>query len=261
MRQELRNALTGPKFIIAVLAMFVCFMGFSLPTWINAVAVGDAIYESAFSMSFAPIFFGGAILLIPFCAALPYATSQVDEIRSGFLFFKAIRGSTKKYALNKIVITALSGALAMFLANALHSIVWNLVCGPFDINNPNTQVWFSADTVYETLKYTPYAIGAYCHAALGFFLTGAVWALIGLAVSVWIPDMLLSVSIPVVLYYFWTYQILYQLFGIAVLQPAALYNDGQYWGMYGQAILLNVFIMLLSAVIYYLGLKRRLKNA
>jgi hypothetical protein len=49
------------------------------------------MYLSSFNQGFAPIFFGGAILLFPFLAALPHALGQVEEIRTGFLFTKAMR--------------------------------------------------------------------------------------------------------------------------------------------------------------------------
>ena len=76
---------------------------------------------SAFSQGFASVFFGGAILLFPFLATLPHAVSQVDEIRSGFLFARGIRSSIKRYAGIKIAAVALSGAVAMGLASLVHS--------------------------------------------------------------------------------------------------------------------------------------------
>ncbi|MEA5014253.1 MAG: hypothetical protein VB099_06805 [Candidatus Limiplasma sp.] len=261
MKQEFKAAFCNARFWIAFVTLMICLLGFSLPTWIIRCQQGDRQYLSAFNQAFAPIFFGGAILLFPFCATLPYAVSQVQEIRTGFLFPKAIRTTTIKYALIKVLAVSLSGAAAMGLASLLHSLLWHIVAGAYDpVARPEIEVFFSSQTVYDTLKDHPYAWTAFAHAALGFAITGALWATIGLAVAVWIPDTLLVMTIPVVFYYFWSYQFLYPLFKIRLPSVSALYNDGQYWHMYWEALLAHAIVFGIAAGAYYLGLKRRLRN-
>lgn len=262
MKQELRNAFCNIRFWIALLAMTLCFFGFSLPEWFVRVSQGDQSYMDAVSQVFASIFFGGAILIFPFCAALPHATSQVEEIRTGFLYTKAIRTTTLRYACQKIVAVALSGAAVMGLACLVHIVVWHIVAGPYDpIARPQTEVAFTPGTVYYDLMRTPYAWQAFVHAVLGFAITGALWSVVGLATAVWIPDTLLTITVPVAIYFFWTYQFLFQLVGIMLPTPNALYNDGQYWWMYWQAVIAHVVVFLAAAVLYNAGLKRRLQHA
>lgn len=260
MRREIGLAFKNPLWWIASVTMLLCFLGFSLPTWIDRVAQGDRMLMDAFSQGFAPIFFGGAILLFPFCAAIPYATSQVEEIRTGFIYTKAIRCSVKKYASMKIIAVVLSAAAAMAVASLVHSLLWNIVAGAYNPSmRPDTEVVFGEGTVYDTLKDYPYAWPAFLHAALGFAISGAVWAMIALATAVWIPDTLLTVTVPVVIYYFWTYGLLRKIFGAGFPTPSALYNDGQYWWMYGRALIVNASILVIAIGIYYRGLKRRLR--
>jgi hypothetical protein len=262
MKQELRSAFAGSRFWIALAALLLCFLGFSLPEWIVRCGQGDRMYLSSFNQGFAPIFFGGAILLFPFLATLPHALSQVEEIRTGFLFTKAIRTSAMRYALVKIAAVALSGAAAMGLASLLHSAIWNIVAGVYDpIARPNIEVFFTEGTVYDTLKSTSYAWAAFVHAALGFALTGAVWAVVGLATAVWIPDILLTITVPVALYFFWTYQFAFYLLGVKLPDTSALYNDGQYWPAYFQAVAAYAAVFLVAAGVYYGGLQRRLRHA
>ncbi len=262
MRQELRNAFSTPRFWIALAAMITCLFGFSLPTWIIRVSQGDRLYMDGLNQGFSPIFFGGAILIFPFLAVLPYATSQVDEIRTGFIHTKGIRASTLKYALGKVIPVALSGAAVMGLAVLVHSIFWNIVAGPHDpIARPNTSVSMPAGTVYESLMQTPYAWKAFLHAIIGFTITGAVWSVVGLAIAAWLPDKILAISVPVALYFFGAYRLPYHLFGIKAPTPSALYNDGQYWHVYFTAVGLHVLVFCAASFLYYRGIRRRLKNA
>ncbi len=262
MRQELRNAFTTPRFWIALAAMTICLFGFSLPTWVIRLGDGDRMYMDALSQGFSPIFFGGAILIFPFLATLAYATSQVDETRTGFMQTKAIRTTTIKYIWTKIVPVALSGAAVMGLAVLIHSIVWNIVAGPYDpIARPDTEVFMTEGTVYNTLMKTPYAWQAFLHAVIGFAITGAVWSVVGLASSAWIPDKILTITVPVAVYFFWAYRLPYCLFGINAPTPSALYNDGQYWSVYFTAVVLHIIVFFVAALLYYKGIKRRLQNA
>lgn len=262
MRQELRSAFCNARFWIALVAMTICLFGFSLPEWLTRIAQGDRMYMDAVSLGFAPIFFGGAILLFPFCAALPYATSQVDDIRTGFMFTKGIRTTTVKYMRNKVIAVALSGAAVMGIACLIHSVTWNIVAGPYDpIANPDNEVVFSPGTVYATLMLSPYGWQAFVHAILGFAITGAVWSVVGLATSVWIPDNLLAITVPVALYFFWQYQLLYPMLGIRLPSLSGLYNDGQLWERYYAVVAVNLLIFATAAFVYYKGMKRRLQNA
>lgn len=262
MRQEMKNAFLNMRFWIALTAMTICFFGFSMPTWINRLADGDRMYMDGVSQGFSPIFFGGAILMLPFLAAMPYATSQVDEIRGGFLQTKAIRVTTLKYVITKIFPVALSGAAVMAGAMLIHSLFWIIVAGPYDpIARPDTEVFFSPDTVYDTLMQSPYAWKAFVHAIVGFAVTGAVWAVVGLATAAWIPDKILTITVPVAIYFFWSYQFLFYLFGIRLPSPSALYNDGQYWPMYYASVIAHIILFLGASFLYGKGIKRRLQNA
>jgi len=46
---------------------------------------------SALEQSLGGILFGGAMLMLPVCGAIPFFLSQMDEIRSGFLTLRGAR--------------------------------------------------------------------------------------------------------------------------------------------------------------------------
>lgn len=257
MRETFKNAFRNPLFWLAMASLLLCFLGFSLPMWIERCAQGDRQYMSAFSQGFSPIFFGGAILILPFAAAVANAPAQVTQIRTGFVLSEGLRGSVMKYSLTHYAATLATGAVAMGMASIFHSGLWNIVAGVYDASNPDIQVMFSPGTVYETLEQSPYAITAFLHAALGFALSGALWSAVALVIATWIPDTLLAVTIPVLLYYFWTYG----LFGNAIPPPNAIYNDGQTWAMYRQSVLTHLALFAALGIAYYVGVRRRLCHA
>lgn len=92
MRQELKLAFSGRNWRLAFGIMLACFFGMS--EWVVSVDWGDEFRASALHLSIMGIFFGGAMLLMPFCACLPYVTSQVDDILYGFLDLKLTRPIT-----------------------------------------------------------------------------------------------------------------------------------------------------------------------
>lgn len=98
MKEELKSAFFSKRFLLAFGLMLSCFLGYSLPTWIFSADWGDEFREGALQLSVGGIFFGGSMLLLPFCAGVTYAISQVDEVRTSFLEWKAIRCSTQTYA-------------------------------------------------------------------------------------------------------------------------------------------------------------------
>lgn len=121
MKEEIKSAFFSKRFLLAFGLMMTCFLGYSLPSWIFSADWGDEFREGALQLSVGGIFFGSSMLLLPFCASVPYAISQVDEIRTSFLEWKVLRGSIRRYSFNKIVATMLSAAVATSMAFALHA--------------------------------------------------------------------------------------------------------------------------------------------
>ncbi len=202
------------------------------------------------------------MLLLPFCASVPYATSQVDEIRTSFLDWKVIRGSVGKYARQKVIATMLSAAVATGLAFALHALVWNTIAYPYDlVAHPYQEVPFSSKCIYSQWTDIFYAFPIYAWMTGGIAFCAAVWSVTALAVSVWVPDKLLTIIIPVCLYHLWSCRIFYHLFGINTPHPGALYNDALTIERVWQSIVMYGLLLMISLVLYLLGLRRRVQDA
>lgn len=242
--------------------MLTCFLGYSLPSWIFSADWGDEFREGALQLSVGGIFFGSGMLLLPFCAGVPHAVGQVDEIRTSFLAWKMLRGSVKRYAANKIAASMLSAAAAASLAFALHALVWNFVANPYDLAaHPYQEIPFSPACVYAGWTGIFYAFPIYLSMTLGIAFCAAIWSVAALAVSVWIPDKLLAMIVPVCVYHLWSCRVFYHLFGIDVPHPGALYNDALTVERIGQSLVAYAILFVISALAYVTGLKRRAQDA
>lgn len=145
MRKELERALKAPQVWASFVVCLITLMGYSLAYWIGTILVGEWIEyrESAFQLSLGGIFFGGFMLLLPFCSALAHATSQVDDMCSGMMRWEALRGSVFKYVQVKAVTCMVAAAVAAASAFVLHAILWNLIALPVDPTTyPNHTVYF-----------------------------------------------------------------------------------------------------------------------
>ena len=262
MKEELKSAFFSKRFLLAFGLMLSCFLGYSLPTWIFSADWGDEFREGALQLSVGGIFFGGSMLLLPFCAGVTYAISQVDEVRTSFLEWKAIRCSTQTYARNKIIATMLSAAAATGLAFALHALVWNFIAYPYDlVAHPYQEIPFSAKCIYSQWTDIFYAFPIYAWMTFGIALCAAVWSVTALAVSVWVPDKLLTIIVPVCIYYLWSCRIFYHLFGISTPHPGALYDDALTVERVWQSLLMYAILLVISIFVYVKGLKRRIQDA
>ena len=102
---------------------------------------------------------------------------------------------------------------------------------------------------------------------MGFpFLSGwlwgwPLWATVSLAVSVWIPDLLVSISLPTFLYFVWNSQATSRMLGVQLPYAAELYNDALTWAMVKRSVLVNLAFLVVVWIAYAIGLHRRLHNA
>lgn len=261
MWNEIKYAFKRPQIYIGMIGFLACLLCTSLPIWIERLAQGDRDYMSAMSQSFIPIFFGGSILVLPFCAAIAYATAQADEIKSGFILPRAIRGALNQYVFTKVCAAAVAGAFALGMACLLHIVIWHIIAGSYNVDaRPGVEVMFVEGTIYDSLIRFPYAWPAYIHVTIGLGLTGAVWSIVALWVASSMPDTQLVVTIPVVLYYLLKSHVTVYLFGFELPDFTGLYNDGVLWSQYGGILLFHLLIATLAVWGYRCNIRRRIRH-
>ena len=264
MREELKRALKASQIRISFIVCFMTLLGYSLAYWIGAVLANEWLEyrESALHLSIGGIFFGGFMLLLPFCAAFAHSTSQVDDICSGMMQWEALRGSVFKYVRNKVWTNMLVAAIVTSSAFVLHALLWNMIALPIDpATYPSHTIYFSKECIYYNWYTICHGLPVYIEMAIGIAFTASVWAVVALAIAVWVPDKLLTVTIPSFLYYLWDANVTYYFIGVKVPHPAILFNDGLTIEKAVVSIVSYLAILGMSMLAYYIGCKRRCRNA
>lgn len=265
MREEMKRAFGGSRFWVSVLVLLAGMLSLTLPEWsliewtdepeMNAVIRVETM--SSLQYALYPIYFGGFILLFPFCACFPYAAESVKEIQTGYLWWMAQRTSLKRYARRKMTVAAVSGACACALPFLLHALLWWFVAAPCDPENHFEQILTFCDGCFYNEWYKiAYGLPMYISHTLGIAFTSAVWSIMALAVSVWLPDLLLTMIVPSGIFYLWMRGLPNQLTGLELSGPVALYNDALTPSMMVNCIIIYLGLLIASAAIYWAGLRR-----
>lgn len=261
-RQELKLAIFNRRTLLGIVIILICLLGISVPEWIISKDWGTEYRQSALQQSISGIFFGGVMLLLPFCSSLSYATMQVDELDTSIMRWKLIRSSTRRYGVSKIAATATSSGITVAVAFALHSILWNTIALPCDpIAYPYHEIVFSDTCLYRTWYSTCYGVPMYISIMFGLFICASVWGTVALAISIWLPDHLLTLIIPSCIYYLLSANILNSLLGWRLPHPATLYNDGLTLVDAIQSLIEYLIIFVSACIIYMIGIKRRAQHA
>ena len=265
MRTEMKRLLLSPIFYAAMLVFFLCLQGYSSPSyyrqWISPYGSPLEYRESALSMTLGGIFFGGAILLLPFCASMGAAPLQIDDLRSGMTDLHLIRSSLGKYIAQKLMSAFISGFLIGSVAFALHAMIWNGLTLPYDpVAYPEHGGIFVPGTLFHDWAPVCHGLLIYLEITVGIGFTAGVWAVIGMATAVWVPDKLLSVTIPMCLYKLWSANISYYLFGVLVPNPSTLYNDAQTVNGDVATVMAYLIVLAGGCILYVLGLRKMVRH-
>ncbi|MEG0048283.1 MAG: hypothetical protein RR865_03915 [Clostridia bacterium] len=257
-----RQAITSGGSRIAFGLMLLSLLGLSLPEWFASRDWGAIGQPSALQLSLQPIFFGGVSLLFPFCACTVCAPLQVDDIRSGFMALRLVRSSSLRYTLCQLAVNYTASGLCVGGAFLFHAGLCHALALPSMPEIFETHIIpFSDECVYLPWFQIAHGLPILLWVAFGMALTGGVWATVGLAVAIWIPDKLLAISIPTFLYFVLNSQTVYMLTGLRIPYAADLYNDALTVPIIMDSICYGLCLFLVSAVLYWFGVRRKALHA
>lgn len=250
-----------PGAYVAFTLMFVSFIGMALPEWIISRDWGAIGQPSALQLTLEPIYFGGVMLMFPFAACTVFAPLQVEELQSGFIWERAVRTSMLKYGLQQILRNFVYSMVCFSAAFLAHALLFHLIALP---SMPEVyeahEIPYAPDCIYAGWISVWHGLPIILWVALMIGFSASVWATLGLAVSAWIPDRLLTISIPTFIYYIVSSQSFFRFTGNQLPHPADLYNDALTADMAVRSLGYNLVLFLLFAGIYLLGIRRRLQR-
>lgn len=183
---------------------------------------------------------------LPFASifpTLPYAFSYLEEKNSGYIKHIISRIGLKKYKLNKIFFTALSGGLAVAVpCFILFLMLSGMGAEVSEINYP----YMYADSQYAPYLFVWGGRFVLIIKLIIIFLFGCGWALIALLISLLVQNRYMAFIIPFAIYQFgWillTGRVLW------IFNPACLFR-GEVWAGYPLLTPIYVHIFYITLII------------
>lgn len=186
-----------------------------------------------------------------FCV-LPFSESFCEDLNSGFYIEIINRIGTRRYAFNRCISVAVSGGLTTALT-ILIAILACVVGGTL----PDTEntVMPLMNSVWAKMGIVLTANGALMYALKVFtaFLFGMLWALVGLTISVLIPNRYVTLVAPFVIY-----QGLWYLLDERAINPVyMLRGDSDFIPSFAFLVIYQLICIMVCALISANGIIRR----
>ncbi len=245
--QDLKRSIINPGFWAGmVFALAILLPAAVLDTPLNGsrsylFGFGNIFHASAFS-PFAAIF-----------PALAYAAVYCEEYNSGYLRMILHRTGCTGFMKIRAVTVACSGGMMIMLPITVVCLMV-YIGGAHGIPADSDEGLLAGTKIMEALiKYGDWYVVA-GKVVLGF-LFGALWALVGFAFAVWIPNLYVSLLAPFILY-----DTLWLFIGDRFFNPVYLLSgDDVRHGYYPLAVLIDLLYIGITIPVIYAGIKQEKK--
>ncbi|MEG1884410.1 MAG: hypothetical protein RR224_11950 [Clostridia bacterium] len=192
----------------------------------------------------------------PIFCYLPYAISFCRDVNADYHILIASRIGTKRYGMARSISVALSGGIVMGIIFS----VTILLCVLFAAYPDTAEtVDFMRNTTWARagLLLVQNGLWVYLGRIALAFLFGALWALVGLAISTISPNRYVVLVAP-----FAIYQILWYILGSSMFNPLHMLRaDLDALPSIAFVLIHQIFWLAVLFMASYLGIRRKCKNA
>lgn len=259
LKTDLKRALTSWGFIAGVCGLSVAaFFGVfdqMLPVFQGTMTEG---LQQGFTMQ---LFFSAlqsdvVLLVLPILCALPFTPAFLDDYKSRYLRGYLPRSGKTPYVQAKVVATALSGGLALFLGVLLTLLVFSVLFLPMEVPpekpelseyEQQMQEWQGTATEEDDTGAQQSFINIIEKSTV-FFLSGCLWSLVGGLLASITTSKYMAYASPFILYY--VLVILSQRYfkDLYVINPQEWLNPSEVWlgGVWGAALMVGLFMVVLG---------------
>jgi hypothetical protein len=185
---DIKRAICGRNFLAGVAGMVLVIALSSLESIINLVRNANPIQNGYHAQLVSNALSADWVTLaLPILCTLPFTTSFVDDIKSGFIKQYLHRSGARSYIKGKLVACGLSGGLVLFTGIILAYGISSLVFTPMEL----------ALKPEETAQ--PYFAQLLMKAATLFF-SGAFWSLVGFTFAAMTMNRYMAYASPFITY-------------------------------------------------------------
>lgn len=135
--------------------------------------------------------------LVVLFAAVPYSASFCSDWNCQYIKPIVIRSGLRKYILSKITTCFITAFLVVFLGVMLFSVLLSLRIPIY----PDTNLENYIKRPFEPLFYSPLPILYLIIRVFVFSLASALWSVLGLSISAYIPNRFVAIATPVIASY------------------------------------------------------------
>lgn len=192
---DMKRALTSWGFWTCVTGMVIALLIGAAGSIMNIGRPGNVILPGAYESFLENALSSDIVLLaVPILCAIVYTSSFVEDVASGYIKFYRLRSGTRQYIFARVVSTALSGGLALFVGIFAAYLVFYAVFTPFE-TMPVPENMAAPAAAPLAVFY-----GLLSHAVL-FFLCGSLWALVGQLFASMTMSKYAAYASPFIFYY------------------------------------------------------------
>ena len=247
-RAEIRQGLINLRFCLALIGIAVAILLSSIDGIINAFRV-DILLHYGFhaSILLSALASDMMTLVLPILCTLPYTTSFVDDVKSGFIKEYLPRTNIKSYLISKIIACAASGGAVLAIGVAFAYAMSALSFMPMEA---------ALKPGEASINYLSQIVGK---VAISMF-SGALWSVLGMTFAAMTNSRFMAYASPFVVYY--VLIILHERYfpDFFVLYPKEWLNPQSNW-MFGDwgVVLLVMELLILASILFYLVGRKRLE--
>ena len=163
-----------------------------------------------------------------------------------------------RYAMQQLTMNFIVSGLCVGSAFFAHAALCHLIALPSmpEIYGSH-EIPFSEECIYYSWLSCLHGLPIILCVGFAMAITGGVWSTFGLAVSIWIPDKWMTVSLPTFVYFVLNSRTMYLLTGVRIPYAADLYNDALTIPIVIQSLAYDALLLLVFTLIYMIGVKWR----
>lgn len=187
-KRECSRAFLGKNFALAVVVgIFLCSIGIMLVGLPRPLVADEAYFPWVFGLE-------AYSFLVPLISVWPFADTYALECNSGYLTFVRIRTDHSRYVKSKMLINAIIGGVATCIPSFIYTI-FTLSIYPETID-PSNQI----GGAFSRLLPEHFELYAFLYVLL-HFVFGVVYATFGFALSLYLRQRYLILTIPFLFYH------------------------------------------------------------
>lgn len=248
LREDIRRIMTSKRFYLTLIAGLTLILRplFDISRYWSKYSPMELLSIPLGLSDFTPF-------AVVFCV-LPFAESFCEDLNSGYHSHIILRKGSRRYAAQRCISVALSGGMVMSSIMAI-TIVFCLCAAKQsvmieDLSFMNNTMWARTGILQIWNGNLLYLIRVFVA-----FIFGCVWALVGLTISIFIPNRYVTLIAPFVLY-----QFLWFLLGELPINPVYMFRgDSNFIPSFGFLLVYQSIVILICFATSYYGIRKRVR--